>query len=143
MRKVAIFIFVLAILAGLVVLQYRSKQSSVLVVTPQAGLFVDTPVASAVVSSPLVVSGHVDGTNRWTGFEGQVGSVTLLDSNGNVLAQMPLTATTDWMQFPTSFSTTLTFSAPTTDAGVLIFRNENASGMTEYEREFRLPVKFK
>lgn len=144
MRKTAILVLFIAILVGLAVLGWqRFQQAQVPVIVPQAGLFVDTPVANAVVNSPLTVSGYVDGTNRWTGFEGQVGSVTLLDGNGNILAQQPLTATTDWMQFPTNFSTTLIFSAPATAAGTLVFKNENASGMPEYEREFRLPVKFK
>ena len=145
MRKTVILVLFIAILAGLAVLGFQKfKSANILapVVTPQAGLFVDTPIANAVVSSPLVVSGHIDGANRWTGFEGQVGTVQLLDGNGSLLVLGILTATTDWMQFPTDFSTTLTFSMPATPTGTLVCKNEIASGMPEYEREFRLPVKF-
>lgn len=144
MRKTAIIVLLLATLAGLVVLNLqRFRPAPAPVVEAQAGLVVDTPKAYNVVTSPLVVSGHIDGTNRWTGFEGQVGVVQLLDKNGNLLAMGILTATTDWMQFPTNFSTTLTFSATSSSAGTLVFKNENPSGMPDYEREFRLPVKFK
>lgn len=144
MKKSNIIILVVIALAVLVGLSYLNfKLATAPAVTPQAGLVVALPKANDPVTSPLVVTGYVDGTNRWTGFEGQVGSVTLIDSNGNVLAQKPLTATTDWMQLPTNFATTLTFVAPTTSAGTLVFRNENTSGMPDYAREFRLPVKFK
>ncbi|TSC84005.1 MAG: hypothetical protein G01um101413_808 [Parcubacteria group bacterium Gr01-1014_13] len=114
----------------------------VVTTTLSQGLFVNTPKANAVVSSPLVVSGHVDGKNRWTGFEGQVGTVQLLDGNGKMVTMGILTATTDWMKFPTNFSTSLNFANPKTSVGTLVFKNENASGLPNYEREFRLPVKF-
>ncbi len=143
MRKTLILILVIAILSGLAVLGFKKfKQTTEPTVVLQAGLIVDTPVAYGTVSSPLVVSGHIDGTNRWTGFEGQVGTVQLLDGNGKMLTIGILTATTDWMQFPTNFSTNLNFAIPTTSVGTLVFKNENASGMPDYEREFRLPIKF-
>lgn len=161
---VAIVAVVILILAGLGILYYQSRSyptptpsptstpnptptptTSVQEppVTPEEGLIVNTPKAYALVASPLIVSGYVDGKNRWTGFEAQVGVVQLLDGNGKLLATGILTATDeDWMKFPINFSTTLTFSTPTTSHGTLVFRNENASGLPEYDREFRLPVKF-
>ncbi len=147
MKKTIIAILAVAIIAGLAVLGYQKFKlaaplAQVPVVTPQEGLVVNTPTAHATVLSPLVVSGYIDGKNRWTGFEGQVGTVRLLDDNGDLLTMGILTATTDWMQFPTSFSTTLTFPAPVTAVGTLVFKNENPSGMPDYEREFILPVKF-
>lgn len=143
MRKTAILILVVAAVVGLAVLgRQKFKPTQAPVVVPQPGLFVDTPIANTVVNSPLTVSGRVDGTNRWTGFEGQVGIVELLDGNGKILTMGILTATTDWMKFPTDFSTSLNFVTPTTSVGTLVFKNENASGMPDYEREFRLPVKF-
>lgn len=144
MRRTIIVVLFIAILAGLAVLGWQKfKLAQAPVIVPQAGLFVNTPHANDLVKSGLVVSGHIDGTNRWTGFEGQVGIVELLDGNGKILTIGILTATTDWMKFPTDFSTTLNFSTPTTPVGTLVFKNENASGMPDYEREFRLPVKFK
>ena len=147
MRKTVISVLFLAILVGLAMLGFQKFKPTtplVQVVVPQAGLVVEMPQANDLVVSPLVVSGYVDGKDRWTGFEGQVGTVQLLDGNGKLLVLGILTATAEnWMQFPTSFSTTLTFSAPATATGTLVFKNENPSGMSDYEREFRLPVKFK
>ncbi len=146
MKKIIILILALAVLVGVAVLgwqKFKLANVPAAVVTPQTGLVVDAPIANAVVVSPLVVSGHVDGTNRWTGFEGQVGTVQLLDGNGKMLVLGILTATDEnWMQFPTNFSTTLNFSSPTTSIGMLVFKNENASGMAEYDKVFILPVKF-
>ena len=122
--------------------QCRAGNKNFVQIIPQTGLIVQTPQANAVVASPLVVSGYIDGTDRWTGFEGQVGTVRLLDGNGNQLALGILTATTDWMQFPTSFSTTLTFITPTTSVGTLVFKNENASGEPVRDKQFILPINF-
>ncbi len=146
MKKTIIAILAVAIVVGLSVLSYQKfKLANIpapVVVTPQTGLIVDTPQENATVTSPLVVSGHIDGTEYWTGFEGQVGTVRLLDGNGNLLVLGILTATTDWMQLPTSFSTTLIFTTPTTSIGTLVFKNENPSGMPEREKQFILPINF-
>jgi hypothetical protein len=124
--------------------QCRAGDKNFVQSIPQTGLIVDTPKANGLAVSPLIVSGYVDGKDRWTGFEAQVGTVQLLDGNGKLLVLGILTATDEnWMQFPINFSTTLTFSAPTTAFGALVFKNENPSGMPDYEREFRLSVKFK
>src|SRR3989344_1322299 len=146
MRKTALLILLVVVLAGLAVWGYKKfnqTKTTLPVVAEKTGLIVETPKANETVTSPLIVSGYVDGKDRWTGFEGQVGTVQLLDGNGKLLVLGILTATDEnWMQFPTNFSTTLTFSAPATAEGALVFRNENASGLPDYEREFRLPVKF-
>ena len=108
---------------------------------PQADIQVDAPTEGQLVTSPLTISGIVRG-NGWTGFEGQVGGVTLKDSLGNTLAQGPLTATTDWMVLPTNFSTSLTFNAGSATTGQLIFHNENASGDPAKDKTFTVNVKF-
>ena len=146
MRKTALLILLVVVLAGLAVWGYKKfnqTKTTLPVVAEKTGLIVETPKANETVTSPLIVSGYVDGKDRWTGFEGQVGTGQLLDPNRKLLVLGILTATDEnWMQFPTNFSTTLTFSAPATAEGALVFRNENASGLPDYEREFRLPVKF-
>lgn len=145
MKKAIIIILAVVILAGLAVLgwkKFKQAQIAAPVVVPQTGLIVQTPQENDVVTSPLVVSGYVDGTDYWTGFEGQVGTVRLLDGNGNQLALGILTATTDWMQFPTSFSTSLIFTTPTTSVGTLVFKNENASGEPVRDKQFILPINF-
>ncbi len=143
MRKIIIIILFVVILVGLAVLGYKNlKPASVSVVTIQTGLVVETPKANDVVTSPLTISGYVNG-NGWNGFEGQVGGVTLMDADGKILAQGPLTAATEWTTTTVNFATTLNFSKPSTQTGQLIFRNENPSGMPERDKQFILPVKFK
>jgi hypothetical protein len=94
------------------------------------------------ISSPLEITGMVSG-NGWIGFEGQVGTVKLLNSNGEQLALGILTAQGDWMtSLPINFKTTLNFATPKTENGTLVFRNENPSGLEENNREFILPIKF-
>lgn len=106
------------------------------------GLVVTAPAPNASVSSPLQVTGYITGQDRWTAFEAQAGTVQLLDGNGAQLAISPLTAVGEWMQPRVNFQTSLTFSMPITPTGTLVFRNENASGMPAYAREFRMPVNF-
>lgn len=104
------------------------------------GIQVDTPQKNAEVSSPLQITGTVNG-DGWTGFEGQVGTVRLLDETGRELALGILNATTEWTQLPVSFKTTLVFQSDKEQQGTLVFRNENASGLPEKDRQLILPVK--
>ena len=104
-----------------------------------SGIEIFGPKEHDVVSSPLKITGRVNG-NGWTGFEGQVGTVRLLDSNGNQLALGILTATTDWMALPTNFETDLYFDYPGDGQGQLVFYNENASGEPQRDKTFTLPV---
>ncbi len=104
------------------------------------GLQIISPTANAEISSPLKITGGVSG-NGWAGFEGQVGTVRLLDASNNELALGILTATTDWMQPIVNFETTLEFQSDTAQAGNLVFHNENPSGDPVRDRTFTLPVK--
>ncbi|MCX6721004.1 MAG: hypothetical protein NT026_00100 [Candidatus Staskawiczbacteria bacterium] len=94
-------------------------------------------------SSPMTIKGYVTGKNGWAGFEGQVGTVKLLDASGKELANGVLTATTEWTTLPTNFETTLNFSSAKAQSGTLVFHNENASGLPEKDKTFTLPVKIK
>ncbi len=112
-------------------------------VTTVEGLTVTAPVAGQAISSPLLISGLVNGQG-WTGFEGQVGTVRLVDGSGKELGLAILTATTEWTQLPTQFKTSLEFTPPAGGGnGFLVFRNENASGEPERDREYKLPITFK
>lgn len=104
------------------------------------GLEIISPIANSEVSSPLKITGVVSG-NGWVGFEGQVGTVKLLDYKGNVLAQTFLPATTEWTKLPTSFETTLNFDVPNNGPATLVFKNENASGEPSRDKTFILPIK--
>ena len=64
---------------------------------------------------------------------------------GNEHAQLTkeiLKATSDWMQLPTYFEATLTFEQSGDSTGVLVFNNENPSGLPYGERTLRMPVRF-
>ncbi|MEK7681154.1 MAG: GerMN domain-containing protein [Patescibacteria group bacterium] len=152
MKKALAVILVLAAMGALSFLGWKFYGSSDL--TPSAtstpatttpilsGLIISEPTgANPAVSSPLKISGYVNG-DGWFGFEGQVGSVKLVDEIGNVLAQKPLTAITEWMTTTVKFETSLEFNNLSAQTGKLIFRNENPAGMPEMEKEFVLPVKF-
>lgn len=105
------------------------------------GITVTAPMSKSTVASPILIKGQINGFG-WTGFEGQVGTVTLADGNGNTLAQTFLPAKTDWMKLPVQFETTLEATLPKGSSGTLIFRNENASGEESRNKVFKLPVSF-
>src|SRR3989344_5223079 len=99
-------IFVVVLLfAGYYNLSYFVKSDpqslgDVLIDEDNSGIKIDMPKENDVVSSPLKISGSVNG-NNWFGFEAQVGTVKLQDSNGKELSFGLLMATAEeWMQFP-------------------------------------------
>lgn len=144
MKKRIVLVLALVVLVVLAVWNYKNLKTTapaVPAVTPQVGLIVNMPKANDVVTSPVTISGYVNG-DGWNGFEGQVGSVKLVDSAGHVLAQGPLTATTEWTTTMVNFATSLQFTSPATKIGSLIFRNENPSGLPERDKQFILPIKF-
>jgi hypothetical protein len=103
------------------------------------GIQVTSPTQGQEVSSPLKITGVVN-NGGWSGFEGQVGTVQLLDYKGNKVATGILKATTEWTTSPVSFETTLTFDAKTKGPMTLLFKNENASGDPSRDKSFGLPV---
>ena len=110
------------------------------VVEDQRGLIVENVKAGDTVSSPLQITGYVNG-NGWTGFEGQVGSVTLYDAANQVLDQESLTATSEWMTSTVRFEVNLEFSTTATE-GKLVFRNENPSGEPSRDKTLVMPIRF-
>jgi len=106
------------------------------------GIQINSPKGNEEISSPFKIIGVVNG-NGWGGFEGQVGTVKLLDNNGNQLGATILTAITDWMQPVINFETYLQFLSDKDQDGKLVFLNENPSGLPDKNKEFILPVKIK
>ena len=100
---------------------------------------------SQAVSSPLIIKGEVRG-NGWSGFEGQVGTVELV--NGTAIMTTVATTTailkaeSDWTKPPVDFDATLSFSGYHGEA-TLIFHNENPSGDPARDKTFILPIKIK
>lgn len=102
-------------------------------------IVINSPKSGEIVGSPFIITGQINGEG-WSGFEGQAGTVQLLDADGKVLVAAILEATTDWMRLPTKFKATLEFSSSQEQNGQLIFKNENPSGISENNREVSLPV---
>lgn len=104
------------------------------------GIEIFSPNLNESILMPLEISGRING-NGWNGFEGQVGTVKLLDKNGKELSSTYLPATTDWMSLPTDFKASLDFQSEEEQVGSLLFHNENASGLPEYDKTYSLQVK--
>ncbi len=129
---------IVVVLAGVLLLLPSPSKAPVRNSTE--GLQINSLKSGDKISSPLEISGV---TNGWNGFEGQVGTVQLLDYKGNVLAFGILQATTDWTKPPVSFKTTLTFDTKTPGPATLIFKNENPSGDPAKDKTISLPVVIK
>ena len=104
-----------------------------------------SPVANAVVTSPLALTGEAGG---WY-FEGSF-PVELVDAAGNILAQGPAQATGDWMTVNfVPFTALLTFTNPYTvgdpeseKLGKIILRKDNPSGLLKNDDFLEIPVRF-
>lgn len=98
-----------------------------------------SPVAGAIVTSPLRIEGEARG--HWY-FEASF-PVLLEDTAGTVLAEGPIQAEGEWMTTEfVPFSGELSFEAPTTTTGVLVLKKDNPSGLPEYDDEIRIQVMF-
>lgn len=91
------------------------------------------------IKSPITITGQARGMFY---FEASF-PVKLIDSSGNILAHAPAQAEGEWMteEF-VPFKAVLNFTPPVQGDGVLIFKNDNPSGMSENDKELRIPVKF-
>lgn len=102
-------------------------------------IHVQYPATNALIVSPLRISGEARGT--WY-FEASF-PVQLIDANGVVLYEGPMQAGAEWMteEF-VPFTDDIAFAAPTAPTGVLILKKDNPSGLSEHDREVRVPVRF-
>lgn len=101
---------------------------------------VDSPLPNSLVSSPITISGKARGP--WY-FEASA-PVTLKDIDGVTIAQGYVTAQGDWMteEF-VSFTGTLSFTAPLSDTGTLVLKNDNPSGEPSLDKFVNIPVRFR
>jgi hypothetical protein len=100
---------------------------------------VTSPVANAVISSPLTVTGEARG--GWY-FEADF-PVRLLDGNGREIGMGIAQAQGEWMTTNfVPFVATVTFTNPTTTTGTLVLEKDNPSGLPENAAEYRVPVRF-
>ena len=143
MNKYIILIAILAVIIVILaaVLFWPMPKKSVVIEKPLADIEILNVKSGHTVSSPLKITGIVR-VNGWNGFEGQVGTVHVMDASNNELAVGVLKATTDWMALPTSFEANVTFAGISGQAGSLVFKNENASGDPVRDKTFILPIIF-
>lgn len=100
---------------------------------------VSNPQPNQIIASPLTITGEARG--QWY-FEASF-PVTLLDANGNVLAEHYATAQDEWMtENFVPFESVLVFPKPTTEKGTLVLQKDNPSGLPEHDAEIRIPVRF-
>jgi hypothetical protein len=101
------------------------------------GMTITSPTEGSTVTFPLSIDATVDNTNAqslgcsWGVFEAQAGNVQVKDPSGNILAQVPLTTTDNWMTTgPVAYTATIAslsnpaYSGPLT----LLFTEDNSSG---------------
>jgi hypothetical protein len=100
---------------------------------------VDEPRVDSVVRSPLRIRGEARG--MWY-FEASF-PVRLETLDGEVLAEASATAGSDWMteEF-VPFDLLLAFPETSAVEGVLVLERDNPTGMPEYDRALRIPVRF-
>lgn len=95
--------------------------------------------ANDIISSPLIIEGQAKGP--WF-FEATF-PVQLVDVNGNLLAQIALQATEDWMtENYVHFAGQMTFNSGTNTDGKLIFNNDNPSDLPQNAKSLEVPVRF-
>ena len=91
------------------------------------------------IESPFEIEGIARG--HWF-FEAAF-AIRLLDENEKEIAVAVAEARDDWMTDGwVDFSANLDFETPDSKEGFLLFEKANPSGLEEYERELRLPVRF-
>ena len=140
-KILAVLIIVLVVCgAGLVVFN-KFQEKPVVEESPKTGLVIESVEQTQNSFTDLVIKGYVNGAG-WIAFEGQVGVVNLLNERGESLGFNYLMAVGDWMvSSPLNFQTTFRLATPERDEqAVLVFTNENPSGLPENDREFRMPI---
>ncbi len=100
---------------------------------------VELPTSNMVVDNPLHLRGKARGT--WY-FEAQFPAL-VIDSTGTILAQVPITAQSDWMTKDfVAFSQDIVYQAPTTKTGKLILKKDNPSGLPQNDLQLEIPIRF-
>ena len=103
-------------------------------------ILLTSPLAGAVVESPLHLAGKARGT--WY-FEGSF-PIELLDGNGVSIGTAVAQATSDWMTTDyVPFTANLIFETPETDTGILLLKKDNPSGDPANDNILSLHVRFR
>lgn len=91
-----------------------------------------------VVKSPLIILGEAAGWYFEASFPARIE-----DAGGNVLAQAPAQAKSDWMTTEfVPFETKLEFETPTTKTGFVVLMADDPSGLNQNVEYIKIPVVF-
>ena len=129
-----VLLLVVGTLAGYLLNNYKR------IIPDNNGLEIDNIKSGQIIKSPLIITGTVT-QGKWAGFEGQMGRVELVESDGTILGFAPLMATSDFMKFPATFEANLTFVSSKGNEVSLVFYNDNPSGLPENSATMSIPVK--
>jgi hypothetical protein len=136
-------IVIVILLGVLVFVQPAKSPVRTLVIaakSPDGHVRIFEPMPDELVSSSIAVSGDVTG-GGWF-FEG-VFPIKVLDGKGAVIGQGQAQALSDWTSMGTvPFSATLSFSAPRTATGTIVFSKDDPSGAPWGVQSFSVEVKF-
>lgn len=100
---------------------------------------VEFPRPDEEIGNPVIIKGKAKGS--WF-FEGNA-PVTLLDGNGQSLVNGYISTKDRWMteEF-VDFEGGFSYETPKTETGYLVFAKANPSGLTEYNLEITIPIRF-
>lgn len=145
MKKFVFLIMVaVLILLGLYAYKNLTKTNTVVpdgTVDKNDLIVVETPVPGTTISSPLLVRGKARG--NWY-FEASF-PIDVLAADGTVVGQGFATAQGEWMteEF-VPFTGSITFTAPVQEmkSGIIVFKKDNPSGLSEHDDSVSVPVQF-
>ncbi len=97
--------------------------------------------SNQTITSPMPIEINSEGV--WFGFEGELGTISLLDETNKALGTGIMTAKGEWMKKgPVQYTCKLTYNATKSGKGKLLIKNNNPSGLTERDKSFELPVRY-
>lgn len=145
MERKEVFIALLAILIlslgaiALDIVEFRFWSDKQQKSSSSDAVVVYYPKPAEKLSNPYKISGLAKGT--WF-FEASF-PIIIEDENGKEMSRTIAMAMSDWMTEDfVPFEAEITFDAPSTKTGVLVFKKDNPSGLPENDDEFKVPIKF-
>ena len=93
------------------------------------------------IDSPTKI--EVNSKGVWFGFEGELGTVVLVNEEGEKLGLGILKTTENWMvKGPVNYQCNLAYDANKAGNGKLVFSNNNPSGEEKNDQSFEIPVSY-
>lgn len=97
--------------------------------------------SNQLLTSPIKIKVNSEG--KWGGFEGELGTIELFDSNKKTIGSCILSTTENWMVTgPVNYTCDLNYTSETGGNGSLFIKNNNPTGKVEYDKSFVIPVRY-